>query len=104
MCLILLSYKTHPHYPLIIAANRDEFFDRPTAPAAFWEDAPTLLAGKDLRGGGTWLGVTRDGRIAALANFREPQTFKADAPSRRRLSEIFYSATFQASNTWKSCT
>ena len=89
MCLILLSYKTHPHYPLIIAANRDEFYDRPTAPAAFWEDAPTLLAGKDLRGGGTWLGITRDGRIAALANFREPQTFKADAPSRGQLVRNF---------------
>jgi len=89
MCLILLSYKTHPHYPLIIAANRDEFYDRPTAPAAFWEDAPTLLAGKDLRGGGTWLGITRDGRIAALANFRKPQTFKADAPSRGQLVRNF---------------
>lgn len=89
MCLILLSCKTHPQYPLIIAANRDEFYDRPTAPAAFWKDAPSLLAGKDLRNGGTWLGVTRDGRIAALANFREPQTFKADAPSRGLLVRNF---------------
>ena len=89
MCLILLSYKTHPQYPLIIAANRDEFYDRPTAPAAFWKDAPSLLAGKDLRGGGTWLGVTRNGRVAALANYREPQTFKADAPSRGLLVRDF---------------
>jgi uncharacterized protein with NRDE domain len=89
MCLILLAYKAHPRYPLIIAANRDEFYDRPTAPAAFWEDAPSVLAGKDLRSGGTWLGVTRTGRIAALANFRGPQEFKANAPSRGLLVSNF---------------
>jgi uncharacterized protein with NRDE domain len=82
MCLILLAYKTHPQYPLIIAVNRDESYDRPTAPAAFREDSPSLLAGKDLRSGGTWLGITRNGRIAALANYRGPQEFKANAPSR----------------------
>jgi uncharacterized protein with NRDE domain len=82
MCLILLSYKYHPDYPLIIAANRDEFYARPTAPASFWKDAPFLLAGKDLRDGGTWLGITRNGRFAALANYREPQAYKVDAPSR----------------------
>ena len=82
MCLILLSYKQHPVYPLVFAANRDEFYDRPTAPAAFWEDRPGLLAGRDLKEGGTWLGVTRGGRMAALTNYRDPVSVKAQAPSR----------------------
>ncbi len=82
MCLILLSYKTHPRFPIILAANRDEFYDRPTAPAAFWEDAPQILAGRDLRCGGTWLGVTRKGKIAALANHREPQSARSETRSR----------------------
>lgn len=89
MCLILLSHKTHPRYPLIFAANRDEFFDRPTAPVAFWKEAPSLLAGKDLRGGGTWFGITGKGRIAALANYREPQANRTDAPSRGLLVRNF---------------
>jgi uncharacterized protein with NRDE domain len=71
MCLILFSYKQHPVYPLILAANRDEFLERPTAPADFWPDAPTVLAGRDLVGGGSWLGVTRGGRLAALSNYRD---------------------------------
>lgn len=72
MCLILLAYQQHPHYPLIIAANRDEFHFRPTAIAHFWEDTPWVLAGRDLQAGGTWLGVTQQGRIAAITNYREP--------------------------------
>jgi uncharacterized protein with NRDE domain len=82
MCLILLSYKQHPVYPLIFAANRDEFYDRPSAPASFWEDRPDLLAGRDLREGGTWLGITRQGRMAALTNYRDPASVKLQAPSR----------------------
>jgi uncharacterized protein with NRDE domain len=66
----------------VLAANRDEFFDRPTAPASFWDDQPSLLAGRDLRGGGTWLGVTRSGRVAAVTNFRDPSKIRADAASR----------------------
>jgi uncharacterized protein with NRDE domain len=89
MCLILLSHKTHPRYPLIFAANRDEFHDRPTAPAAFWKEAPSLLAGKDLRNGGTWFGITGKGRIAALANYRGPPAARADAPSRGLLVKDF---------------
>jgi uncharacterized protein with NRDE domain len=72
MCLILFAWNTHPHYPLVVAANRDEFHDRPTAAAGFWNESPNLLAGKDLLAGGTWLGVTRSGRIAAITNYREP--------------------------------
>jgi uncharacterized protein with NRDE domain len=82
MCLILFSYKQHPVYPLVFAANRDEFYDRPSAPASFWEDRPDLLAGRDLKEGGTWLGITRGGRMAALTNFRDPASVKLRAPSR----------------------
>jgi uncharacterized protein with NRDE domain len=82
MCLILLSFKQHPVYPLVFAANRDEFYDRPTAPASFWEDRPDLLAGRDLKEGGTWLGITRGGRMAALTNYRDPASVKLQAPSR----------------------
>ncbi len=70
-------------------ANRDEFYGRPTAPAAFWEDAPGLLAGRDLREGGTWLGITRRGRLAALTNYRDPATLKDGAPSRGKLVSDF---------------
>jgi uncharacterized protein with NRDE domain len=82
MCLIIFSYKMHPEYPLVLAANRDEYYERPTATAAFWDDAPYLLAGRDLREGGTWLGVTKKGSIAALTNYRNPRNVKQGAPSR----------------------
>jgi uncharacterized protein with NRDE domain len=82
MCLILLALKHHPSYKLILAANRDEYYDRPSAPPAFWEDAPHVLAGKDLRGGGTWLGITKSGRIAAVTNYRDPSSHKTQTPSR----------------------
>ncbi|MDP3136967.1 MAG: NRDE family protein, partial [Burkholderiaceae bacterium] len=72
MCLILLAWQAHPDYPLVIAANRDEFFARPTVQAAFWAEAPQVLAGRDLQAAGTWLGVTRHGRFAALTNYRDP--------------------------------
>lgn len=71
MCLILLAWQAHPDYPLVVAANRDEFFARPSAPAAFWPEAPQVLAGRDLEAGGTWLGVSRGQRFAALTNYRE---------------------------------
>jgi uncharacterized protein with NRDE domain len=89
MCLILFAYRVHPQYPLIVAANRDEFHDRPTAPASFWETEPRLLAGKDLRCGGTWLGVTGDGRFATVVNYRDPDSRKSDAPSRGSLVTEF---------------
>ena len=72
MCLILFSWQAHPRYPLVVAANRDEFHDRSTAAAEFWEETPAILAGRDLQAGGTWLGVTRNGRFAAISNYREP--------------------------------
>lgn len=72
MCLIALAWQAHPDYPLIVMANRDEFYRRPTTPARFWPEAPHMLAGRDLAAGGTWLGVTRQGRFAALTNYRDP--------------------------------
>ena len=71
MCLILFSVNPNDHYRLIVAANRDEFYGRPTATADYWEDHPSLLAGRDREMGGTWLGVNRSGRFAAVTNFRE---------------------------------
>ena len=89
MCLIILAYDAHPLYRLILAANRDEFFSRPSAPAGFWEDDPRILAGKDLKDGGTWLGMTKTGRIAALTNYRDPNAGKRDALSRGGLVKGF---------------
>jgi uncharacterized protein with NRDE domain len=82
MCLIVLAINQHPKYKLILAANRDEYYDRPSAAPAFWKDAPQVLAGKDLKGGGTWLGITKSGRIAAITNYRDPASVVTDAPSR----------------------
>ncbi len=82
MCLIIFAYEAHPRYRLAFAANRDEFHDRETRPARFWDRWPGILAGKDLRGGGTWMGVSREGRFAAVTNFREPNKVENDPPSR----------------------
>lgn len=72
MCLVNFHFQEHPNYKLIVAANRDEFYERPTAVADFWKDSPNILAGRDLVHMGTWLGVTRSGRFAALTNYRDP--------------------------------
>ncbi len=85
MCLILAAWQAHPRYPLVIAANRDEFFRRPAASARWWSEQPGLLAGQDLEAGGTWLGVSADGRFAALTNFRDPSSHRAGTPSRGQL-------------------
>jgi uncharacterized protein with NRDE domain len=86
MCLIVLRWQPGS---LIVAANRDEFHHRPTAPLAFWPDAPGVLAGRDLQSGGTWLGTTRDGRFAALTNYRDPSRQRDDARSRGHLVSGF---------------
>lgn len=72
MCVLFIAYKHHPRYPLIVLANRDEFYNRPSAPAARWEDHPRVTAGRDLVGGGTWLGIADGGRFAAVTNYRDP--------------------------------
>lgn len=85
MCLIIFALRARADLPLVVAANRDEEYARPTTPAAPWPDAPHVIAGRDLRAGGTWLGMTRDGRWAAVTNFREPAPRPAGAPSRGKL-------------------
>lgn len=112
MCLIVLAWKAHSKYPLVVAANRDEWRKRPTARLHWWDDEPALpdsehshvvqreyspsamartgiLAGRDLKDGGTWMGVTASGRFAALTNFRDPRNVKPGAPSRGMLVREF---------------
>lgn len=90
MCLILFAVNAHPNYPLIVAANRDEFHDRPTAPAHYWEDYPEILAGRDLSAGGSWMAITRQGRFAAVTNVREPpQATRPNQLSRGNLVSEF---------------
>lgn len=85
MCTLLLAVEADPRYRLLVAANRDEFYARPTAPAGWWADAPEVFAGRDLRAGGTWFGVTRTGRWAALTNVRDPKDIRPGTPSRGAL-------------------
>jgi len=89
MCLILFSYKLHAKYRLILAANRDEFYNRPTASLDYWSDHPDVLAGRDLKGNGTWLGINRSGRLAAITNYREPAAHMKNVPSRGILIRDF---------------
>jgi uncharacterized protein with NRDE domain len=89
MCLVLLALDSHPEYSLVLAANRDEFYDRPTAPAGFWSHAPRVLAGRDLKAGGTWLGVDRRGRVAAVTNYRQGQREPVAPRSRGHLVSEF---------------
>lgn len=88
MCLIVVGWGVHPDYPLLVAANRDEFYARPTARAGRWSDVPQVIAGRDLEAGGTWLGVTDGGRFAAVTNVREPGAAKG-RHSRGRLTRDF---------------
>lgn len=85
MCLIALSVGQHPDYPLILAANRDEFHARPTQEAHWWPDQPDVVAGRDLQAGGTWLGLHRSGRFATVTNFRDAQPVEAGHRSRGHL-------------------
>jgi uncharacterized protein with NRDE domain len=78
MCLIFIIQHQHPDFPLIILANRDEFYNRESVSAHFWPSHPQLLAGKDKQGGGTWLGLTTNGRFAAVTNFRQANTSKSE--------------------------
>ncbi len=89
MCLIAIAWKAHPDFPLVVAANRDEWRDRPASPAHWWVEAPGLLAGRDLQAGGTWMGVTRGRRFAAVTNFRDPSDRRSTALSRGNLVTSF---------------
>lgn len=85
MCLIIAGWQVHPEFPLVVAANRDEFVARPASPLDWWTDAPDVLAGRDLEAGGTWMGVSRSGRFAALTNFRDPAQRGSGHPTRGAL-------------------
>ncbi|WP_394840179.1 NRDE family protein [Pendulispora rubella] len=89
MCLIAIAWQTHPDFPLVVAANRDEWRARPTEPLGWWHDVPGLLAGRDVKAGGTWMGVTHEGRFAAVTNFRDPSDARDNALSRGKLVTDF---------------
>jgi uncharacterized protein with NRDE domain len=89
MCLIVVAWRCRADLPLVVAANRDEWRDRPAEPAHWWPDHPDLLAGRDLKAGGTWMGVTRAGRFAAVTNFRDPSDRRSTARSRGGLVTDF---------------
>lgn len=99
MCLIVVSFGQHADYPLVLAANRDEFYSRPTAPLAWWGDKPDILAGRDLAAGGTWMGVNRQGRFAAVTNFREPGQEQKNKKSRGLLVQNFLESNETAAFT-----
>ena len=82
MCLILFAWEYSPKYKLVLAANRDEFYSRPTSPVSFWDDFPAVLAGRDLKSFGSWLGINKRGCFAAITNHRDPGSMNPYAPSR----------------------
>jgi len=86
MCLIIVAHQIVERFPLLLAANRDEFHGRPTRPSQFWPEHPQLLAGKDLEAGGTWMGITRSGRFAAVTNYRDPDATEPGMHSRGALT------------------
>lgn len=97
MCLVLFAYREKPRRQLIVAANRDEFYARPTRELADWDEASPVLAGQDLQAGGTWLGVTREPRFASVTNFRAPDEIRENAPSRGHLVSDFLHGSAPAS-------
>lgn len=89
MCLSVIAYRAHSKYRLIIVSNRDEYYQRPSRPAHFWEEAPNILAGKDLQDLGTWFGITRTGKLGLITNVRDPGSTKNHPPSRGSLVKRF---------------
>jgi uncharacterized protein with NRDE domain len=100
MCLIVFAWRVFPGVPVIAAANRDEFYDRPALPAAPWPENPNVIAGRDLEHGGSWMGITREGpdgpKFAALTNIRAPGEGRANAPSRGELVADFLKGSLSA--------
>jgi len=86
MCVLAFAWRAHPDWPLVLAGNRDELHARPATPLARWDEAPEVLGGRDLEGGGTWLGVSEDGRLAVVTNLRGFGPPRPGAPSRGRLA------------------
>jgi uncharacterized protein with NRDE domain len=102
MCILFIAVNQHPDYPLIIAANRDEFHQRPTAASLYWDEYPEILAGKDLQAGGTWMGVNKMGRVAALTNIRAPGREVENAITRGNLVLDWLKDTCEPSASEKS--
>jgi uncharacterized protein with NRDE domain len=95
MCLIAWRWQPTDATPLVLLANRDEFYTRPTRALTQWPGSP-VIAGQDLEGGGTWLGMTASGRVAALTNYRDPTQMVAGRPSRGALVQGFLESTLDA--------
>lgn len=100
MCILFIALNQHPKYPLIITANRDEYFERPTQAAHYWEDAPELLAGRDLQAGGTWLGVNQQREFSALTNLRDMRLLKQSVRSRGDLVPNYLQHTHEDYAQW----
>ncbi len=96
MCLVLIAYRIHPHYPLVLAANRDEFHARPALPLHWWNDGACMLAGLDLQAGGSWLGLDASGRMALVTNYRDPSLPRPEGTSRGSLIGEFLGGRLDA--------
>ncbi len=93
MCIIFFGYRSHPQYKLILAANRDEFYERPTENARFWKDYPYVLGGRDLEKMGTWMGINRRGEFSAITNYRDFSLIINEPKSRGSLVKNFLTET-----------
>ena len=98
MCLCLFAVNQHDDFPFVLLANRDEFRKRPSEKAGFWKDRPNILAGRDLQGNGTWLGVSKEGRVAFLTNYRHPDYFNRQGPTRGKLVSDFLNSNSESRN------
>ena len=96
MCLLVAAVDVHPDYRLVLAGHRDEFHARPASALAWWDEAPGILAGRDLAAGGTWLGADRRGRVSVVTNFRSPGSLRPEAPSRGLLVPRFLASDLPA--------
>ena len=101
MCLIFFSLKQHTTYKLIVAANRDEFYNRKTAAADYWKDYPNIVGGRDLEANGTWMGMTTSGKISMLTNYRDPMNINPKAPSRGHLVSDYLEQNISAEDYMK---
>lgn len=99
MCLVALALGVSERFPLVLASNRDEFYDRPTAPMHWWDQQP-MLAGRDLQGGGTWLGLSARGRLALVTNIRRPGAQRADAASRGAIVPAWLASALATDEFW----
>lgn len=95
MCILFIAIAQHPDYPLIVAANRDEYYARPSEQMHFWQDHSEVLAGRDKQAGGTWLGINRNGQFAAVTNFRDRLHYRKDARSRGELVTRFLTGDYR---------